>query len=171
MLPLHGRYKPALLLLVLQLPFYIIHQLEEHIQDRFRLDINRTIGGGVNVLSHRAVTVINVLGVWGVEWLALYLAAFVHPGFAMLAFFLAIVNGITHTAAAVVQRAYNPGLITALLLLIPGGMAGIYFFTRTQRLWTSAAVVSLILIVIEHVWIVAYVLHRKRRLMLAMHLA
>ena len=171
MMPLHGRYTPASLLLALQMPIYIIHQLEEHVYDRFRLDVNRTIGGGFDVLPHSAVIVINVLGVWGMEWLALYLAAFVHPGFAMLAFFLAIVNGITHTAGALVQRVYNPGLITALVLLIPGGVAGIYCSARTQRVWSVAAVLSLILILAEHVCILAYVLRRKRRLASATRLA
>ncbi len=40
-----------LLLIWLQLPIYMLHQYEEHDDDRFRQVVNTTIGGGKEVLS------------------------------------------------------------------------------------------------------------------------
>src|SRR5476651_2389074 len=40
-----------LLLVYLQLPAYMVHQFEEHDQDRFRIFINQTLAGGRNALT------------------------------------------------------------------------------------------------------------------------
>ncbi len=39
-------WSSALLAVFLQLPIYMLHQYEEHDNDRFRRFVNRTIGGG-----------------------------------------------------------------------------------------------------------------------------
>ncbi len=50
----------ALVAVLLQLPVYMLHQYEEHDDDRFRRFFNHTMFGGREVLSRRAVFVINV---------------------------------------------------------------------------------------------------------------
>ncbi len=54
----------ALVLVALQLPVYMLHQYEEHDDDRFRRFANRVMGGGVELLTVPAVFVINIGGVW-----------------------------------------------------------------------------------------------------------
>ena len=61
-----GALSLPLLLIYLQLPIYMIHQLEEHNHDRFRLWANEVIGGGLEALTPPAVVFINVVGVWAV---------------------------------------------------------------------------------------------------------
>ena len=64
LLPLLSQaWSTALILVFLQLPIYMLHQYEEHDNDRFRLFFNRTVGQGKEVLSPEAVFVINVPGV------------------------------------------------------------------------------------------------------------
>ncbi|WP_419806031.1 HXXEE domain-containing protein [Terriglobus sp.] len=150
--------------LAIQLPIYVVHQLEEHVHDRFRLAINRDIGRGSDVLSHRAVLLINVIGVWVIEWTALYLAIYVHPGWAMLAFALAVINALSHIGGAIALRSYNPGLVTALLLLLPSGIAGARALRAATPLTSAPSLASIAIIVVEHIWIVAHVLHRRVQL-------
>jgi hypothetical protein len=111
----------ALALVYVQLPIYLIHQWEEHTGDRFRLHVNRTVGGGREVLTPAATFWINCLGVWVYNLVFLDLAWAIEPSAGLAAAYLAVVNGVVHLVPAVVQRAYNPGLITAVLLLLPVG--------------------------------------------------
>ncbi len=69
----------AIALIYVQLPIYMLHQLEEHAGDRFRTFTNTVIGHGKEVLSPNATFVINSLGVWVFDLVALYLAVFVSP--------------------------------------------------------------------------------------------
>lgn len=111
-----------LILVFLQLPVYMLHQLEEHDDDRFRRFIKDLIGGGRDVLSKGAVFVINVPGVWGVNLLSILLAFFLDLGFGLIGIYLTLINGLVHLAQAVRLKRYNPGLITAILLFFPSGV-------------------------------------------------
>jgi hypothetical protein len=62
---LTAAWSTALTATFLHLPFYMLHQYEEHDDDRFRRFFNQTIGKGQEVLSREAVFVTNVPGVWG----------------------------------------------------------------------------------------------------------
>lgn len=111
----------ALTLVYVQLPIYLLHQGEEHIGDRFRLQVNRTVGGGQEVLTPAGAFWGNALGVWAYNVVALYLAWVIEPSAGLATGYLALVNVIFHLVPMFVQRRYNPGLVTALLLLLPVG--------------------------------------------------
>src|ERR1035438_3713045 len=91
----------ALVAVFLQLPIYMLHQYEEHDNDRFRLFVNRVFGEGHEVLSDPAVFVINVPGVWGVNAASFYLASCVSLGYGLIAVYLTLVNGVVHVVVAV----------------------------------------------------------------------
>lgn len=116
-----GGWPRSLAATYLLLPAYMIHQYEEHDRDRFRLFFNQTIGQGRDALSPLAVFVTNVPGVWGVIVVSLYLAATVHLGWALMAVYLVLVNAFVHVMPAIVQRRYNPGLVTAVVVFVPLG--------------------------------------------------
>lgn len=114
----------ALVLVFLQLPVYMLHQLEEHDDDRFRRFINDLIGGGRELLTKEAVFVINVPGVWGVNLVSILLAFSLDLGFGLIGIYLTLINGLVHLAQALRLKCYNPGLITAVFLFLPvGGLA------------------------------------------------
>jgi hypothetical protein len=119
-------WSAAFWLVALQLPLYMLHQFEEHDADRFRLFVNRLMGDGRDILTKQAVFVINVPGVWGVNFAAVALAALVDLGFGLIAIWLTLVNGIVHVVQAAALRRYNPGLVTAILLFLPAGLAGVW---------------------------------------------
>lgn len=100
------------------LPVYMAHQVEEHTGDRFRLWVNAR--AGAETLTPAAVAVINLPGVWGVILAAFLLGGFVDPGWGLIAAYLVLVNALVHVVAAVVLRGYNPGLVSAVGLLLPG---------------------------------------------------
>ena len=112
-------WPPALAGTFFCLPAYMLHQYEEHDNDRFRVFMNRILAGGREVLSVPAVFVINVPGVWGVITLSLWLASRVHPGLALIAVYLTLVNAIIHIGHAVITRSYNPGLVSGVVLFLP----------------------------------------------------
>ncbi len=115
-------WSTALTATFLLLPIYMLHQYEEHDNDRFRLFFNETIGKGRDVLSKEVVFVTNVPGVWGVIGASLYLASNLHIGWSLIAVYLVIVNAIVHIMHAFIFRRYNPGLGTAVALFIPLGV-------------------------------------------------
>jgi len=121
----------ALIATFLLLPAYMLHQLEEHDDDRFRKFFNATIGKGREVLSSAAVFVINVPGVWGVIAISLYLGREVNPGFALIAVYLVLVNAVVHFIHASVFRRYNPGLWTAIFLFLPLGVWALWLLQRS----------------------------------------
>jgi hypothetical protein len=115
----------ALLLIYLASPVYMLHQVEEHLGDRFRRYVNARVFGGVEALTTAAVLVINLPGVWGLNCLALYVAVLAGPGWALGAGYLILVNGLSHVAMAAHLRGYNPGLASAALVFIPFGIASV----------------------------------------------
>ena len=120
----------ALTMTYLLLPIYMLHQFEEHYDDRFRRAVNEMIGGGREVLTSLAVFVINIAGVWAVIAASLLAAAYLNLGFGLAAVYLTLVNAIVHLVVAVVQRAYNPGLVTGVVLFLPFGTAALVAIQR-----------------------------------------
>ncbi len=150
----------AIFWVFLQLPLYLLHQLEEHAGDRFRTFTNATIGHGVEVLSRRATFVINSAGVWGIDLLALYLAVFVAPGWGLMAIYLPLVNSVGHVGQAVLMRKYNPGLITSILMFLPFAGFGLYSITKTTNVSLLMQAVGLLVAIAVHA---AIIVHVKRK--------
>lgn len=125
-----GAWPNAVMATFLCLPVYMLHQYEEHDDDRFRLFVNQKIGKGRAGLSPLAVFVINVPGVWATIGLSLALAATVNVGFGLIAIYLVLLNGMIHVVQAVVSRGYNPGLGTAIALFLPLGGYGMAAIER-----------------------------------------
>ncbi|WP_299131304.1 HXXEE domain-containing protein [uncultured Amaricoccus sp.] len=153
-----------LLLIWLQLPVYMLHQFEEHDDDRFRKFINATIGGGKELLSRFDVFVINIVGVWGVDTVAIWLAARLHLGLGLIAVYLSLVNALAHCGQAVAMRRYNPGLITAILLFIPLGVATLWVLARTGAVTTTDHVIGLGAAILIHAAIIVRVVTQRRKL-------
>ncbi len=145
----------------IQLPNYMLHQLEEQAGDRFRLFTNQVIGGGVEILSRKATFVINSLGVWGVDLLALYLAVFVSPGWGLMAMYLPLVNALGHIGQGMALRRYNPGLLTSLLLFLPCAGLGLAVVSRGVSADWSQQALGFAVAVVVHALIIAHV---KRQL-------
>jgi uncharacterized membrane protein len=151
-----GSWPTVLALTFLCLPVYMLHQYEEHDDDRFRRFVNANVGKGREVLSPAGVFVINVPGVWGVITLSLYLASQVNVGFALIAVYLVLVNAAAHIVHGVVSRSYNPGLGTAILLFVPFGG---YCLWQVQQTGSGTPVyhaIGLLIAVIIHAAIVLY---------------
>jgi hypothetical protein len=125
--------------LVLLLPVYVLHQFEEHGIDArghvyaFRAALCHTLHQpqATCPADEAFIFAVNVGGVW----LAGALAAFASSrrdaaGIAILG--LPFVNGVVHIAAAVRERAYNPGLLTAIALLVPYALVTARLFLRAR---------------------------------------
>jgi hypothetical protein len=159
-----GAWSLPLLLVYLQLPIYLFHQVEEHHADRFRQFVNDHIAGGLPALTTEAVIVINVPGVWGVNLLALYLARFVDLGLGLIAVYLTLVNAIAHIVSMIVLRGYNPGLITALVLFLPVGSWALVAASRAPGVTMSDQIIGLAAAVLIHAAIIVHVKRRVRAL-------
>ncbi|MGK2935936.1 MAG: HXXEE domain-containing protein [Gemmatimonadaceae bacterium] len=83
------------------------------------------------------------LGVVLFEWLsrskASAIVALAWLGFVMVG------NAVLHTAGAIVDRSYAPGVITALLLYVPFSALVIARVVRTRRLSRTAAAVAVVI--------------------------
>lgn len=146
------------------LPAYMLHQYEEHDNDRFRVFMNQILAGGREVLTLTAVFIINIPGVWGVTAVSLLLAAYVHPGLALIAVYLPLLNAIIHIAQAAAARRYNPGLVTAVVLFLP--ICGWCLKTIRQSGYGTGAMhaIGLAVALAIHVIIAVAVLSKRRLL-------
>lgn len=154
-------FPPWLLWVFLLQPIYMIHQIEEHIDDRFRRFVNDHLAGGKEALTPAAVAVINIGGVWIVNAAALLLAGLSHPGWGLVAGYLTVVNAIPHIGAGVKMRAYNPGLVSSILLFLPAGLATLILVSGEPGVGVAAHLGALALILALHA---AIILHVKRRM-------
>ena len=144
-----------------QLPIYMAHQVEEHAQDRFRRFVNELVGP--DALTTEAVAVVNLPGVWGVVLAAFLLGAFVDPAFGLVAAWLSVVNAVIHFVAFAVLRRYNPGLVTAALLLLPAGVYGVSVIGALPGIGLVAHLLAIALVVAIHAAIVVHILQRRAR--------
>ena len=153
----------ALIAVALQLPVYMIHQLEEHDDDRFRRFVNTMLGGGRDLLTTPAVFIINIGGVWAVYLAAIVLAASVDLGFGLVAIYGTLVNAVVHIGAGLARRAYNPGLVTAIVLFLPISIAG-WWLVNAAGVAPGWHILGLAVAIGIHAAIIAHVLGRRRRL-------
>lgn len=154
----------AMIAIFLQLPVYMIHQYEEHDDGRFGRFINTVIGGGATVLSDRAIFVINLPGVWGVNVLSIWLAARYGTGFGLIGIYLTLVNALVHIGPAIRMRRYNPGLVTAILLFLPVGFWALMIVASDATVGVGHHFLGVASAVLIHLAIVAFVLNNRRRL-------
>lgn len=159
-----GVCSAAMVALFLMLPAYMIHQVEEHAGDRFRRFINKRVARVPNALTTPAVVFVNVPLVWGVDLVAIYLAGFVALGWGLIAVYLVLVNAVLHVIGAVALRAYNPGLVTAMVLFLPLGLWGLVTVGAVPGVTTAEHAIALALALILHAGLVVWVLRRARRL-------
>ncbi len=153
-----------LFLLCAQLPIYLLHQFEEHYENRFRKQFNQTIGQGYEVLTPHATFIINSVFVWGTILIAIYLAIGMIPFFGLIAAYLTLTNALVHLFQAILRRAYNPGLATAILLFLPLGGWCIYELAiRPGCTWEYHAL-GLSVAILIHVGIIIHVRLRLRKL-------
>jgi hypothetical protein len=109
-------------LIFLHSPGYMIHQVEEHHHDRFRVFVNQTMFAGREALTIADVIAVNVGGVWLGNFAALCAARCLGPGWGLAAPYLMLVNAFGHIAQAIVLRRYNPGVLTSVLIFVPLGV-------------------------------------------------
>ncbi len=145
-------------LIYLALPVYMLHQVEEHWGDRFRNFVNTKLFDGVEVLTTGDVLWINLPGVWGVTLLSLYAAHFGSVGNGLAAPYLMLVNAIAHGAMVKRTGRYHPGLISAVALFLPLGLASLVVVPATLGQHALGLVVALLI----HAAIVGVVLIRYR---------
>lgn len=162
--PFFGALGLPLLLVYLQLPLYMVHQFEEHRQDRFRKFFNEVIGGGREALTPGAVFVINSVGVWGVDLASLYLAWCVGLAWGLVAVYLTLVNAVVHIVMAVVLRRYNPGLWTAVCVFLPAGIWALVVVSAASGASWQVHVLAAGAAVVLHILIMVWVRLRLRRL-------
>ena len=160
-LPLVARgWSAAMVAVFLQLPAYMVHQVEEHAGDRFRRFVNRRVAGVPNALTTTAVVVVNVPMLWGVDLGAIYLAGYVAVGWGLIAIYLTLVNAVLHIVGAAVLRVYNPGLGSAVILFLPVGIWGLVEVAGTPGVTVLQHVVALAFAVGVHAALAAHVLRR-----------
>jgi hypothetical protein len=114
--------------LFLALPVYILHQYEEHDNDRFRAYLASLFPPGAAGLSKSAIWMINIVLVWFLLLAVFYLEV-ANPGWALIAAYLLASNALFHILPALIRRAYNPGLATAIILFLP---LAVWLFTTTS---------------------------------------
>ncbi len=135
---------PALRLVYLASPLYMLHQIEEHAGDRFRTYVNDVVFGGVQALSVADVLVIN-LPAYGASIFSPSMPRGLRAGWGLAAAYLILVNGIAHVGMAVRFRGYNPGLVTGALAFIPFGVLSLLLIPARPVEHVVGLVISLVI--------------------------
>jgi len=161
LLPLVRGCSAVVMATYLLLPAYMIHQYEEHDNDRFRLFMNRKLGRGMDVLTPAAVFVINIPGVWGVIALSLWLTLFSRSGFALIPVYLVLLNALVHIIGVIAFRGYNPGLATAIVLFLPLGVHALWEVQRSGGGTPAMHICGLVTSIAIHAALVIYFKRRQ----------
>ena len=152
-----------LMMIYLQFPIYLLHQMEEHAGDRFRTFVNQRVFGGAEALTPLAILVINLPGVWGVSLVCLYLAIFGGIGWGLTAVYLVLLNGVTHIVAALASRGYNPGLWTSIVFFLPVGGFALWVIAAAPGVTAVDHIAGIAIALAVHIAIVAYARIRAGR--------
>ncbi|MEM9227658.1 MAG: HXXEE domain-containing protein, partial [Verrucomicrobiota bacterium] len=150
-------YSTAFALVYLLLPLYQWHQLEEHADGKFQAFVNNRFGKGKDILNRHAIFVINVFGVWVLYALVILLAGTVNIGFGLIAVYITLINGVSHLIQAFRYKAYNPGLITSVLLFFPFGLVAWWSVSKTAGVGVGFHLLGLLAAIGLHAGIVVYI--------------
>jgi hypothetical protein len=145
---------------VLALLIYLIHQFEEHAYPGgFGPFINKNIFKQKNNISYDPLSPTFIFLTNSIAiWLIFLVVAFVlyQYDYRWLAIPLSImtVNAFTHIMGALVFRKYNPGLITAVFLLLPISLYLFYtYFTKNDN---KILLMSFAVAIFIHLFILMY---------------
>ncbi|WP_299134106.1 HXXEE domain-containing protein [uncultured Amaricoccus sp.] len=155
---------PALFLLFLHSPAYMLHQAEEHTHDRFRRFANHYLFHGLDGLTTRAVLVINLPIVWGLNLGAFCAGWLLGAGWGLAAPYCLVVNALAHVGASARLRVYDPGLVTSILIFLPLGLLTIATIAALPGVGFAAHATGLGIALGIHVAIVVSTLRHFREL-------
>jgi hypothetical protein len=140
----------AAFLVFLTLPFYMLHQYEEHASGQFKAFVTKNVGRGREVLSDRDIFRVNVLFVWLGTLVILYLCVYVSIIWGLFAGYLVAFNGIVHIATSIRMRRYNPGLWTSVFVFLPLGIYIIYLITEQSGAGWLYNIIFLVVTILLH---------------------
>jgi hypothetical protein len=153
----------AAMLIYVQLPIYMLHQLEEHGGDRFRRYVNEILASGREALSRGATFAVNLLGVWVLIIASILLAYYVDPGLGLIGVYLTGVNAVVHLLVAAARREYNPGLLSAAAVFVPLTVWSAIEINDRYDVSAGINLLALGVAILGHLVIVAAIgLHLKR---------
>jgi hypothetical protein len=150
-------------LVFLTLPFYMLHQYEEHAGGQFKAFVTKNVGRGREVLSDRVIFLVNVLFVWLGTLVVLYLCAYVSIIWGLFAGYLVAFNGIVHIATSIRMRRYNPGLWTSVFVFLPLGIYIIYLITKISGAGWLYNGIFLVVVILLHAMIFINAGRQRRR--------
>ncbi|MGD0352766.1 MAG: HXXEE domain-containing protein [Dehalococcoidia bacterium] len=153
----------AAFLVYLTLPFYMLHQYEEHAGGQFKAFVNKTVGRGREVLSDRAIFRVNVLWVWLGTLVVLYLCVYVNIVWGLLSGYLVALNGIVHIVTSIRMRRYNPGLWTSVVVFLPLGIYIIYLISKISGAGLLYNGIFLVVTILLHSMILLNIRRQRRQ--------
>jgi hypothetical protein len=134
---------------------YLFHNVEEYgiaadgVENAFPDQLCGMLGLGTYpgcVIPTEFFAYVNIALVWVIAPLCAILARR-HVIFGFVFFSVVFVNVFVHVGGAIAARAYNPGLVTALVLFLPASIwAGVVFLERREprlRVWRLVVIVAL----------------------------
>lgn len=150
-------------------PMYLLHQFEEHGVDAlgrryaFLGDLCRNLGyeGGTCPADPAFIFAVNVVGcqiAFAISWFSRRR----RPLVAACAWGIPIVNAVAHIGGAVVHRAYNPGLVTSVVLFIPLSAWMLATVLRSRAIAPGDVIRIVALGIVVHVVLMASLLFRAR---------
>ena len=153
----------AALLVYLTLPFYMLHQFEEHSSGQFKAFVTKTAGRGREVLSDKTIFRVNVIFVWLSLLIVLYLCVYVNIVWGLFAGYLMVFNGLVHIVSGIRLRKYNPGLWSSIFLFLPFGGYIIYLITAQYGAGWLYNIIFLIVVILLHAMIFINAGRRRQR--------
>ncbi|MEM9919960.1 MAG: HXXEE domain-containing protein [Bacteroidota bacterium] len=141
---------------------YILHQFEEHWIDLFGnyyafYDFNNNFILGalgatddtIRPLTKESIFIINTSLVWLVGVMGIWRSPkHIFPLIAMAS--ITIVNGIVHTLAGLLQMAYNPGILTSIVLFAPIYFLFIRFLLSVSTSFKKQIIAGIFWAVLAH---------------------
>ena len=156
-----------LFLIWIQIPIYLLHQFEEHYwPGGFKNFFNKEIfnvDDGEYPLNDINIFWINVPIIWVLMPIFAALS-YINLFFGLWIPYFAVFNSLTHIAAAIIKRKYNPGLFVSLVLGIPVAIYTLWVFYTLINVPLIITVLSLLIVLILHLIIIIFSTRRLKSL-------
>ncbi|MEM6435348.1 MAG: HXXEE domain-containing protein [Cyanobacteria bacterium P01_D01_bin.115] len=150
------------LMAVLFLVAYMTHQFEEHWIDllghqyAFYSDVNQLLlsvldapDQAIGPLTPEAIFIINTSLVWLIGAIAIWRSpGHLFPSLAMAG--ITLVNGISHIGLGIAKQAYNPGLLTAIVIFLPLAIAFYRNILATNPAAKIQVIASIVWAILAH---------------------
>jgi hypothetical protein len=155
-------WSPALVIMWLILPVFMIHQYEEFDDNAFARYADEVLDSD-GIVPVGFSFALSIFGVWLPGVIVFWLAATVDIGWGLIGICVTGVNGVLHVAQGLYERRYHPGLLTSVMLFLPLSLWGAWTVYAEAHVTLLQQTVAASIALTGNLGLIVYAVRQSRR--------